>query len=348
MPDKTAANKIMGTKRSGVRQGDMIHFHVDNCTALGPVFEVTPRRWEEALERHPRVAPKIKATFTRDGEGMDDELVYADAVLCWDFNRQNLAERAPRLCWVHVHGAGVSHVMPLDWLPKRAVLTNSRGVHGERAAEYAMMSVLMLNNRIPEMVTNQRAARWEQLFNTAIVGKVLLIVGVGSVGASVARLAKGFGLRVMGIRRTGKARRYVDEMYTPDRIQELLPRADFVLVTAPQTRHTRHLIGARELDLLKPGAGLVNYSRAGLVDYEALLRKLERREISAVLDVFDPEPLPSGSPLWQAPNLVITPHSSSDDPDLYTPRTLDLVMRNMERFLEGKPLLNRVNPRYQY
>lgn len=337
----------METKRSR-RPQERIRMHVDNLDLLGPVFEVTPERWKDALGRHPEVASSVDISFSRNGVGLDEGLADAEMLFCWDIERQNLARRAPRLRWVHAHGAGVSHLMPLDWLPKGVVLTNSRGVHGERAAEYAMMAVLILNNRIPEMVTNQRVGRWEQLFNTAVVGKTLLIVGVGSVGGSVARLAKLFGMRVVGTRRTGKPRRHVDQMFGPDRLRELLPDADFVLVTAPQTDQTRHLLGAEELDLLKPGAGLVNYSRSGLVDYEALRSKLEKRQISAVLDVFNPEPLPADSPLWQTPNLIITPHSSSDDTKLYTPRTLDIVLRNVKRFLAGAPLHNRVSVKNQY
>ena len=198
------------------------------------------------------------------------------------------------------------------------------------------------------MVTNQRQGRWEQLFNSAVVGKTLLIVGVGHVGGSVASWAKRFGMRVIGIRRTGRNHRSVDSMHRPADLPKLLPEADFVLIAAPHTDATHHLIGASEIALLKRGAGLVNYSRANLVDYEALRGRLERGEVSAVLDVFSPEPLPSDSPLWQTPNLIITPHSSSDDTERYTPRTLDLVMRNMERFLAGKTLMNRVSPKLQY
>jgi len=169
------------------------------------------------------------------------------------------------------------------------------------------MAVLMLNNRLPEMVTNQRQGRWEQLFNSAVVGKTLLIVGVGHVGGSVAGWAKRFGMRVIGIRRTGRNHRSVDAMHRPADLPKLLPEADFVLIAAPHTDATHHLIGADEIALLKRGGGLVNYSRANLVDYEALRGRLERGEISAVLDVFSPEPLPSDSPLWQTPNLIITP-----------------------------------------
>jgi phosphoglycerate dehydrogenase-like enzyme len=116
----------------------------------------------------------------------------------------------------------------------------------------------------------------------------------------------------------------------------------------PHTDATHHLIGKRELDLMKPGAGLINYSRAHLVDYGALQKKLKKGELSAVLDVFDPEPLPASSPLWKTPNLVITPHCSSDDQALYTPKTLDLLFDNIERYIARLPLKNVVSKRYQY
>jgi len=330
------------------RADGKIHLHVENTAELGSVFEASPDRVAAALKDHPDVAERLHVTIGYDGDIIERELPDTDILFAWSFDRANLAERAPRLRWVHAHGAGVNHLMPLNWLPKGAVLTNSRGVHAERASEYAIMAVLMLNNRLPEMVTNQRQARWEQLFNSAVVGKTLLIIGVGHVGGSVATLAKRFGMRVIGIRRTGRGHRSVDAMHRPEDLPRLLPEADFVLIAAPHTDATHHLIGAGEIALLKRGAGLVNYSRANLVDYEALRGRLERGEISAVLDVFSPEPLPSDSPLWQTSNLIITPHSSSDDTERYTPRTLDLVMRNAARFLAGKTLMNRVSPKLQY
>jgi phosphoglycerate dehydrogenase-like enzyme len=325
-----------------------LHLHVENWTGLGEVFEVTRKRLREALARHPKLADRVKITIGYDGDIYERALRTADALFGWSFDRRDLAHRAPRLRWVHAHGAGVNHLLPLDWLPAGAVLTNSRGVHGTKASEYAIMAVLALNNRLPEIVTNQKQALWKQLYSTSIAGKTLLIVGVGSVGGATAKLAKQFGLRVLGVRRTGQSHRYVDEMYRPRDLARVLPKADFVLVTAPHTQDTHHMIDARMLDRMKPGAGLVNYSRAHLVDYAALCNKLERGELSAVLDVFDPEPLPPGSPLWHMPNLLITPHCSSDDAERYTPDTLDLVFRNLARLLEGKPLLNRVRPELGY
>ena len=325
-----------------------VHLHIENTRALGEVFEVTKKRLRDVMKRHPGVADKVKVTIGYDGDIYDRAMKTADVLFGWSFDRKNLAERAPKLRWVHAHGAGVNHLLPLDWLPDKAVLTNSRGVHGDKAAEYAIMAVLAINNRLPEMITNQRKAHWDQLYSTGIAGKTLLILGVGSVGGGTAKFAKQFGLHVVGVRRSGKPHRHVDEMHKPKDLARLLPKADFVLITAPHTSETHHLIGAKELDRMKKGAGLVNYSRANLVDYTALRQKLIDGDMSAVLDVFDPEPLPADSPLWNTPNLIITPHSSSDDAARYTPDTLDLVFGNMARFIARKPLNNRVRPELGY
>ncbi len=325
-----------------------IHLHVENRKGINRVFEADRKRVRDALARYPSLKGKVRVSIGYKGDMLEARLKTADVVFSWDIPRHDLARRAPNLKWMHCHGAGVNHLMPLDWLPPGAVLTNSRGIHGRRATEYASMAILMLNNRIPEMVTHQRKGRWKQCFNSNIGGKTLLIVGVGHIGGDVARWAKSVDLHVIGIRRTGNAHRYVDEMYTPDALSKLLPRADFVLMSAPHTDDSHHLLGAVELARMKPGAGLVNYSRANCVDYAALAKKLKRNEMSAVLDVFDPEPLPRKSPLWEAPNLIITPHCSSDDSEYYTPRTLDLVFENIERYLAGKPLKNRVRSALQY
>jgi phosphoglycerate dehydrogenase-like enzyme len=336
----------MSTRRVG--QEDRVHLHIENLRALGDVFEATPARVRAALTARPKLKGRVKVTIGYDGETLAAAMRTADALFGWRFDRERLAKMAPRLRWVHAHGAGVNHLMPLDWLPNRAVLTNSRGVHGPKADEYTLMAILMLNNRVPRMATNQQKAKWEKLYSTSVAGKTLLVVGVGHIGGGAAKWAKRLGMRVIGVRRTGKPHRYVDEMYRPKSLRRLLPKADIVLVSAPYTSENHHMIGAAELDLMKDGAGIINYSRAHLVDYAALRKHLLRGRLSAVLDVFDPEPLPASSPLWNTPNLILTPHCSSDDSELYTPRTLDLVFRNVERLLDGKPLLNRVSSVAQY
>lgn len=330
------------------RGAPRVHLHIDNDSQLGEVFEVTAARLKSALKKFPAVASRLDITMETDGHRFDEYIGTADVLFGWRFDRSNLAQRAPRLRWIHAPGAGINHFIPFDWLPPKTIFTNNRGIHGARAHEYAIMAILMLNNRLPEMVTNQRRGKWEQLFNSAIGGKTLLIIGVGSVGSGIATWAKRFGMHVIGIRRTGRPRRNVDEMHTPDSLRKLLPRADFVAIATPATSRTAQLLGRAEIALLKRGAGLLNYSRAALVDYAALRERLGRHELSAVLDVFDPEPLPADSPLWQTPNLIITPHSSSDDTELYTPKTLDLLFRQMERFMAGRKLVNIVSRELEY
>jgi phosphoglycerate dehydrogenase-like enzyme len=323
-----------------------LHLHIENTRALGPVFEATPERVAAALARHPDLPP-LHITIGHDGDVFAREMESADVLMGWRFDTE-IARCAPNLRWVHGHGAGVNHLMPLDWLPPGAVLTNSRGVHGEKADEYTLMALLMLNNRLPESVTNQRHARWDQVFSTSIAGKTVLIIGVGHIGGGAAKWAAQLGLNVVGIRRSGEPHPHVNEMHRPEALHALLPQADFVLMTTPSTSATRHLLGHEELALMKDGAGLVNYSRADLIDYDALGAELKRGRLTAILDVFDPEPLPDTSPLWGLPNLIITPHCSSDDADEYTPKTLDLVFRNLARLIAGQKLENVVDPDLQY
>ncbi|MGH7332908.1 MAG: D-2-hydroxyacid dehydrogenase [Candidatus Rokuibacteriota bacterium] len=322
--------------------------HVDNARHYDQVFWITPARWAAACRRHRSLARQLKPTFAWDREGLQQALETAEILIGWEFARQDLRGSAPRLGWIHLTGAGLEHVAPLDWVPEGVVITNNSGVHGPKAGEYAAMAILMLNNRIPFHVTNQSRAHWEQAFPAPVAGKTLLIVGVGEMGRAAAARAKQLGMRVLGIRRGGQPRRHVDRMAGPAAIDRMLPAADVVLVTAPLTPRTRGLIGRRQLELMKPGAGLINMGRAGVVDYAALAEKLKTGELSgAILDVFDPEPLPPSSPLWRTPNLIMTPHCSSDAPD-YADRTLDLVFDNVRRYLARRPLRNEVDRHLWY
>ena len=238
---------------------------------------------------------------------------------------------------------------PERWLPEGLQLTNSRGVHGDRANEYFLMTLLMLNNFIPVMAYNARSCQWIQRFNTTIIGKTVLIVGVGNMGGGAAKYAKKVGLHIIGIRRTGKPHPHVDEMYTPDRLIKLLPRADFVFLATPLTSSTESLFGKREVAAMKPGAGLVNIGRAGVLDHDALSEGLRSGHISgAVLDVTPQEPLLASSPLWKIPNLFITTHSSSDDAVHYTPKSLDLFLKNLVRYATRRKMQNLVDIELEY
>jgi phosphoglycerate dehydrogenase-like enzyme len=271
-------------------------------------------------------------------------VTHNDVLLHPKFPLRKLAAGAPELRWIHVTGAGVESLLPLNWLPHKVVLTNNSGVHVDKVRESSAMMLLMLNSRVPAIVTNQRRAHWQQIFTPAIRGKTVLIVGVGDMGGAAAQAARQLGLRVLGIRRKGAPHPDVDQMFQKDELEAALPLADFVLLSAPLTAETKLLMDERRIGLMKPGAGLINIGRAGLADNAALVRALHEGRLSgAVLDVYDPEPLPSSSSLWGVDNLIMMPHVTSDDEDQYLPKSFDLVFENVRRLISGKKLLNVVD-----
>jgi phosphoglycerate dehydrogenase-like enzyme len=265
------------------------------------------------------------------------------------FPLQKLENIAPKLRWIHITGAGIEPLLPLQWLPKHVALTNNSGVHVEKIRESAAMMFLMLNARVPAIMTNQRKASWQQIFSPTIAGRVVLIVGVGDMGGAIAAVARELGLRVLGVRRSGEPHAAVDRMYRLEQLDSVLPLADFLVLAAPLTAETTALIDRRRLRMLRRGIGLINVGRAGLLDHAALIQSLKDGTISsAIIDVYDPEPLPSDSPLWHVPNLLLMPHVTSDDEDRYLPKTLDLVFENVRRLAAGRPLINMVDPQREY
>lgn len=326
-----------------------LRLHIENLHTQSPVFHLTPERYRQVAARHPECASRVDVSFGWNGDVYASAIAEADALVGWRFDHQGLAASAPRLRWVHLTGAGVEHLMPLDWLPAGATLTNNRGVHADKAGEYAAMAVLALNTRLPMYASQQQAGRWRQVFVSGIAGKTIVIVGVGHLGAAAARRCKALGMHVIGVRASGGPLDDVDEMITPAHLHTVLPRADVLLLSVPLTPATRQLIARRELDLLRPDCGVVNIARAAVMDYDVLFDKLRRGELSgAILDVFSVEPLPPDSPVWQVPNLIVTPHVSCDDADSYALDTLELVFGNLRRLIADEPLCNRVDPARRY
>jgi phosphoglycerate dehydrogenase-like enzyme len=309
---------------------------------------VTLARMRAAAKKFPGLLSRIEIVHGDDRVSLDASLPETDVLLLsGNIDFTNLKARAPRLRWIQSCSAGVEKVAPL--IPADITLTNASGVHGPRGGEYGMAAVLMLNSRVPSFVTNQRFARWEQIHTTPLKGKALVLLGVGAIGGEVARLAKRFGMRVLGVTRGGKPHKWVDRMYRTKQFADVLPKADFVLSTLPLTPETNGLVGRAELDLLPRHAGLVNLGRGRVVDYNALMEKLRKGELSgAVLDVFYEEPLPADSPLWSTPNLIMSPHCAVDDESVYVERCLDIFFDNLKRFLAGRPLNNIVDTRLGY
>jgi phosphoglycerate dehydrogenase-like enzyme len=321
-----------------------LHVHVENARAMMPVFQVRPDQYESALARHPDVAARIRTTWGWDQDVWKKEARTAEAIITYRFPKDRLTADAPNLKLLQILGAGVDYLLPLDWLPPGVTMLTNSGAHVPKASQSGLMTLLMLNARLPELAWSQRQKKWNRVFTTTLEGKTLLIVGVGAIGSGIAKHAKAFGMRVLGIRRGGAPQPNVDEMHRPDALASLLPQADFVLLNTALTPQTRFLMGKGEFALTRQGAAFVNMSRGGLVDPAALDEALRSGHLSgAVIDVTYPEPPPEDWPYWDTPNLIITPHVLSDDIEEYVPRTLDIFFSNLRRHFAGEPLTNVVD-----
>jgi len=270
-------------------------------------------------------------------------------------------ERAPKLKWVQSHWAGVETILNHP-LFRRATLTTASGVHTSNLAEYVIMMLLAFGHRLPRMLEYQSRAewpepRWHLFVPDELRGATLGLVGYGSIGREVARLAKAFGMRVLATKRnvqstsdegwqianagdaTGSR---VDRFYAHTDVRSLLPECDYVALIVPLTPETRHLIGAREFSLMKKNAVLINVARGGVVDEPALIEALQTSVIAgAALDVFAQEPLPTDSSLWRLPNVILSPHVGGFTLE-YDARAMQLFAENLRRYVNGEPLLNVV------
>ncbi|HVO90393.1 MAG TPA: D-2-hydroxyacid dehydrogenase [Casimicrobiaceae bacterium] len=335
---------------TGSRGSDQLfHVHVENARSLMPVFIVRPDQYDKALARHPDVASRIRTTWGFDLESYPEHARTADAMITYRFPHKSLGSDAPRLKLLQILGAGVDYLLPLDWVPSGVTMLTNSGAHVPKAAQSALMALLMLNAQLPQLKESQKRHEWNRIFTTTLAGKTLLIVGVGRIGGGAAEHAKAFGMRVLGIRKSRAAHPAVEQMHGPEALHALLPQADFVLANLALTPETRFVFGEREFALMKRGAGFINMSRGGLVDPAALDAALRSGQLGgAIIDVTYPEPPPKDWPYWDTPNLIITPHVLSDDLDEYVPRTLDLFFDNVRRLFNGQPLTNVVDLARQY
>ena len=314
-----------------------------------PVFTISMDKYRQAAQSFPQLAQQLEVFVDWDTDHWVDSMRDAEILLTWNLPTENLAEIAPKLKWIHCIGAGVEHLCPMDWVPEGVTITNNKGAHADKAGEFALMAVLMLHNKMPAILTNQRSATWNSLFSTPISGKTVGLIGVGSIGGGAAVQLSKMPLHIIGVSRHGKPHPQVDEMVAMDQLDAVLARMDYIFVSLPSTPETRGLFNRERLQSLKAGAGIINVGRGSTFDYDALADLLATGHLSgAVIDVFDEEPLPSDSPLWAAPNLVVTPHVSADDGDSYVPITLQLFFDNLARYLDGETLLNVVRPELGY
>jgi D-2-hydroxyacid dehydrogenase (NADP+) len=263
---------------------------------------------------------------------------------------------ATRLRWVQSPAVGVGSLMFPELLASPVVITTARGIRARSIAEHVMGVTLALARRLPHAWRAQAEHRWAQdelegpqSSVRNLHGMNMGIVGLGSIGMEVAKLATAFGLHVTGIRRHAAAPPSgVHEVWTPDRVPELLAKSDVVLLSVPHTPETRQIIGRRELDLVKHGALLVNIARGKLIDDDAVIEALRDGRLGgAALDVFTREPLDASSVYWSLPNVIVTPHTSGAMHDYWTP-LVALFAENLRRFERGAPLVNGVDKQAGY
>ena len=278
-----------------------------------------------------------------------------DVIFAGQVDRRQLAA-AKALRWIHSPAAGVGGMLYPEMLARPIVITNSRGMSAETIAEHVVAVAMALFRRLPLAVRRQVQHDWamDEISalpgNRTIAGSHALIVGLGAIGTAAGMRLAGLGANVSAIRRTvaSGAPEWICELAPPDRLRELLPRADIVVISAPETSNTQRIIGAAELSVMRGEAILVNVSRGKLVDQEALIEALQSGTIAgAALDVFEHEPLASDSALWDLPNVLITPHTSGFRVDHWDAATA-LFSENLRRFDVGQTLLNVVDKRAGY
>lgn len=312
-------------------------------------FTITREHFEKALENVPEIKDKIEFFIDWDVDNFNSSMSNSEILLTYDFPTNNLKSIAPNLKWIHCTAAGVEHLFPFDWTYDDLKITNSSGVHAKKAGEYGLMSVLMLQNHLPKIITNQKNKEFISTFGNPIAGKNIVLVGTGALGSSMAKLVEPLGANIIGVNKKGKSVEGCSQILTIDKLDTVLPKADILYLALPETPETKNLINKRRLDLLKTTCGIVNIGRQSALDYEVLCDKLEKSEIAgAILDVFNPEPIDKSSRLWNTKNLVITPHVSSDDNGNYVKMTLELFVKNLKLFIEKKELENQIDKELGY
>jgi len=265
----------------------------------------------------------------------------------------DLLPKAPKLRWFQQWGAGADWLLRYPEIGELGFsLTNASGVHAIPISEHIMSYLLAFARQLHVAIRAQGQHRWEEAEQRPVfelAGQTLLLIGVGDIGRRTAHVASSLGMRVLGVRRNPQiAEPSIEAMFGPDRLLEILPQADWVVLTVPLTRETKDLIGERELAAMKPSAHLVNVGRGGTVQETALTRALQERLIAgAGLDVFEGEPLPADSPLWELPNVIITSHYAGSTP-YYEERAMAIFIDNLRRYRDGEPLHNLVDKKLGY
>lgn len=298
------------------------------------------------------IIPEWEIYIGKDPSIWVDHLKDAEIVAGWKKEiKEHCLQGQSQLNWLQVWSAGVNS-MPLEELASRNIqLTSASGVHAFPISETIYGLMLALTRKIHTYVKNQQSKTWHHAhMNGEMHEKTVGIIGVGAIGKETAKIAKAFGMKVIGIRHSGQNEDYVDEMYKQDQLNEILPLCDYVVITLPLTKETNRMFGMEQFKRMKSTAFLINIGRGEIVDELALVQALMEKEIAgAGLDVFEKEPLSIDSPLWELENVIITPHTSGST-EHYNKRVMnDIFIPNLKNYINGKtPTINLVDYKKGY
>ena len=302
-----------------------------------------------------REFPQIEVLQLPDYKRVDVEIPGAEIAITWSVRPEQI-KAARKLRWIHSPAAAVHQLMFPELVNSGITLTNAREAHGPVVAEHVIAQIFALAKKIPDAVRLQQKREWGQqrMWDELprvreIAGATVGLIGLGSIGRSVARSAKALGMRVIAAREHAeKGSEVADAVYGPTETDEIFRQADYVVLAAPITESTKGIANAERLSLMKPDACLINVGRGPLVDETALATALREKKIGgAALDVFPKEPLPPESPLWDLPNLLITPHTAALTEKLWE-RHYALFSENLRRYLNNQPLLAVVDKKKGY
>lgn len=276
----------------------------------------------------------------------------ADVMFDFDWlEPECLPKHAPRLEWVQATSSGIGEFLVRTGLDRsRITFTTAAGVHAIPLAEFVLLGLLHFTKEMPTLRTWQLGHHWQRHTSSELSGRKVLVVGLGHVGAHVARYCSALGMEVWGARRMWRPGPVegITRLIQLSRIREALPQVDALVLACPYAPETHHLIGREELDLLPGAAIVVNVARGAVIDQPELIRALTSGRIKgAALDVFETEPLEADSPLWDLPNVMVSPHSASTVAS-ENERIVDLFVDNLQRFLDDRPLRNQFDPKRGY
>lgn len=250
---------------------------------------------------------------------------------------------APKLKWIHALSAGVESLTYPEIQSDNTLLTNSRGIHGIPISEHVLAMLLAFTRGLNVFIRQQANKVWKRSPVEEIHDKTIGIVGLGSIGREIAKKAKGMGMHVVASKRTMTTEIFVDKLYAPSQLDELLAVSDFVVVCLPLLEETKNLFTLKEFSAMKPSAYFINVARGPIINEKDLITALEEGLIKgAGLDVFDHEPLADTSPLWDMKNVIITPHLAALSPN-YLDRAIKLFADNLARFIQHKEMLNVID-----